>query len=357
MKKNKSKQVDLLYVKDEKKKEAGKKRPAKRKEKPKKEQKAESDIFSFDDEIVIGVTKIEDKPKKKEKDKKEKESKKNKNKKKAGAGTKTSTTGKKNKKAKNYKNAKEVEEQLKKRKKIAFVLKICALLVVIAGTVLFMLLSPTFDVTKITVKGNEKITNQEIISLSGITLEENTFKYRLSQISENVESQSYIESAKVARKLPSEIVIEVIERKPSFMLELGNAYVYMSSQGYFLEISETKLELPIIVGYETKIEDIQPGNRFINADLEKLETALRIMKYASANQIAEKITQINIANKNEYVLRLETEKKTVYLGDASYLEKKMQYLVVVLENETNVEAEVFLNVDINTENFYVREQV
>lgn len=351
MKKNKSKEVDLLYVKDEKKKEAGKKRPAKKEKKQKKEQKAESDIFSFDDEIVIGVTKIEDKPRDK------KASKKNKNNKKIEADRKKTTKSKSNKKAKNYKNAKEVEEQLKKRKKIAFVLKICVILVIITGTALFMLLSPTFNITKITVNGNERITTQEIISLSGIALEENTFKYNLSQISENVESQSYIESAKVTRKLPSEIVIEVIERKPSFMLELGNAYVYISSQGYFLEISETKLELPIIVGYETKIEDIQAGNRFINADLEKLETVLRIMKYANANQIAEKITKIDIVNKNEYVLRLEAEKKTVYLGDASYLEKKMQYLLVVLENETNVEAEVFLNVDINTENFYVREQV
>lgn len=354
MKKNKSKQVDLLYVKDEKKKEAGKKRPAKRKEKQKKEKKAESDIFSFDDEIVIGVSKVEDKPKKKEKGKKEEEENKNK-KKKYGSGTKTPTNGKK--KAKNYKNAKEVEEQLKKKKKIAFVLKTCVLLIVIVGAVLFMLLSPIFDITKVTVKGNEKITSQEIISLSGIVLEENTFKFSLSKISENVESQSYIESAKVSRKLPSEIVIEVIERKPSFMLELGNAYVYMNSQGYLLEISETKLELPIVIGFETKIEDIQPGNRFINSDLEKLETVLRIMKYANANQIAEKITKINIANKNEYVLRLEAEKKTVYLGDASYLEKKMQYLVVVLQNETNIEEEVFLNVDINKENFYVRQQV
>ena len=60
-------------------------------------------------------------------------------------------------KQKNYKNAKEVEKQNKKRKKIAFILKLTALLVIILGTILFMLLSPTFNVRKITVKGNEKI--------------------------------------------------------------------------------------------------------------------------------------------------------------------------------------------------------
>ena len=57
------------------------------------------------------------------------------------------------------------------------------------------------------------------------------------------------------------------------------------------------------------------------------------------------------------MLRLEGEKKTVYLGDASYIDKKMERLVFILTDEAGIEAEVFLNVDINTENYYVREQV
>ena len=81
------------------------------------------------------------------------------------------------------------------------------------------------------------------------------------------------------------------------------------------------------------------------------------MKYAKTNGLDSKITKINIVNKNDYTIRLEEEKKTVYLGDASYLDKKMQYLVLILQGESGVEAEVFLNVDINTENFYVREKV
>ena len=286
-KKNKSHEVDLFYLKEEEpkkeKKAAGKKRPAKQK----KEKKAESEIFSFDDEIVIGVTKIEDKPKKKEKKKKNR----------AGIRPAPTEKRKKNKK-KNYKNAKEVEKQNKKRKKIAFILKLTALFVIILGTILFMLLSPTFNVRKITVKGNEKITAEEIKSLSAITLDENTFKYRLSEITQNIKQQAYIDSVKVSRKFPSEIEIQVIERKPSFMLQIGNAFVYMSSQGYFLEVSETRLEVPAIIGYETQIENIQPGGRLINTDLEKLETVLKIMKNAKANELDTKITQINISNKN-----------------------------------------------------------
>ena len=103
--------------------------------------------------------------------------------------------------------------------------------------------------------------------------------------------KAYVESVKVSRKLPSEITIEVTERKPSFMLEVGNAYVYMNTQGYFLEISENKLELPVILGYQTELDEIKPGKRLIKEDLQKLETVLRIMKSAQTNGIADKITR------------------------------------------------------------------
>ena len=124
-----------------------------------------------------------------------------------------------------------------------------------------------------------------------------------------------------------------------------------------MEISETNINLPIIDGYETLLEKIKPGLRLETSDLVKLETVLKVFKYAKVNGIDNKITKINIANKNDYIVRFEEDKKTVYLGDASALDKKMQYLVLILQDETGIEAEVFMNVDINKENFYIREQV
>ena len=398
MKKNKSQQVDLFYFNKEEKKnkkknnvkqEAGKKRPAR----VKKQEDTKSELFSFDDEIVIGITKIPDKSSKKQSNKKrakqvvkkqdrQVENSRGSNKsnssvsgqqsqkiasgKKTKQGQITKNTEEKlrsgqnkktNGKSANDKNIKDVEKHKKRKKRIALFLKCFSVMVVLMAAALFMFLSPTFDIKTITVEGNQKITSQEIISLSQISLDQNTFTIRLSQVEANIKEQPYIESVQVKRILPGEIAITVTEREPSFMIAMGNAYVYLNNQGYFLETSETKLTLPMIEGYSTQLEQIKPGNRLIKEDLEKLEMVLRIERYAKTNGIAEKITKINIADPNNYTLRLEEEKKTVYLGDASYIDKKMQYLVIVLQDEAGIEAEVFLNVDINQENFYVREQV
>lgn len=321
MKKNKSKKNDLFDEKNVKKKRrAGKKTPA--------NSKKNSDLFNFDDEIVIGVKKTEDKPKSK----------------------KVSTKPK----SKNYKNEKEAE---KKQKKMVHVLEALFIFIILIAAGLFMFLSPVFDIKKISIKGNSKVTEQEILSLSSINLEENTFTYRMSEIAKNVKRQPYIEDVKVKRILPSEIEIEVSERTPSFMIAIGNAFAYISNQGYFLEISETKLEIPILVGYETKLEEIIPGARLMKEDLQKLEILLHIMESAKNNELADKITQINIEDKNNIVLFLENDMKTVYFGDIANLNTKMMYLKKILTEEEGEAAEVFLNVDLNKENVYIRYKI
>ena len=55
------------------------------------------------------------------------------------------------------------------------------------------------------------------------------------------------------------------------MLNFVNGYVYIDTQGYILEISEEKLELPIISGYKTREEKIVEGNRLEIEDLENLK--------------------------------------------------------------------------------------
>lgn len=46
------------------------------------------------------------------------------------------------------------------------------------------------------------------------------------------------------------------------------------------------------------------------------------MTIAKENELDEKVTSIDISNKNEYILYLESEKKTVYLGNQENLTNK-----------------------------------
>lgn len=345
------------------------------KEKSKNTQK--DSTFNVDNEIIIGIKTLpnpEENKKKTQKRKNEKIKNKNTTKKSKTTKTKKKTKNKeeefelklgiedekvkpKKKKKKTKKLTKKQEIARKKRKAFLRLVKWATLILLLIGGGIGFLLSSFFNIKKIEIVGNNKLTRDEAISLSQIEIEENTFKLSKNKIEKNIKQNAYVESVKIKRNLPSTILIEIEERVPTYMITFANAYAYINNQGYFVEISKEKLELPIITGYATKEEDIQLGERLCTEDLKKLDDILQIMKAAESNEIANIVTKINISDKQDYVLELKSEKKTVHVGDTSNLSTKMLYIKEIIEQNKKIEGEILVNTDLNNKWAIFRKKV
>lgn len=345
------------------------------KEKSKNTQK--DSTFNVDNEIIIGIKTLPNPEENKKKTKKRKNEKiKNKNTTKKSKTTKTKKKTKnkeeefelklgiedekvkpKKKKKKTKKLTKKQEIARKKRKAFLRLVKWATLILLLIGGGIGFLLSSFFNIKKIEIVGNNKLTRDEAISLSQIEIEENTFKLSKNKIEKNIKQNAYVESVKIKRNLPSTILIEIEERVPTYMITFANAYAYINNQGYFVEISKEKLELPIITGYTTKEEDIQLGERLCTEDLQKLDDILQIMKAAESNEIANIVTKINISDKQDYVLELKSEKKTVHVGDTSNLSTKMLYIKEIIEQNKKIEGEILVNTDLNNKWAIFRKKV
>jgi len=81
------------------------------------------------------------------------------------------------------------------------------------------------------------------------------------------------------------------------------------------------------------------------------------METASVHSIDTLITKIDISDERNYTLVLETEGKTVYLGEATDLNTRMIYLSGILTREKDVPGEIFLDMNLNTEDAYFREKI
>ena len=345
------------------------------KEKSKNTQK--DSTFNVDNEIIIGIKTLpnpEENKKKTQKRKNEKIKNKNTTKKSKTTKTKKKTKNKeeefelklgiedekvkpKKKKKKTKKLTKKQEIARKKRKAFLRLVKWATLILLLIGGGIGFILSSFFNIKKIEIVGNNKLTKDEAISLSQIEIEENTFKLSKNKIEKNIKQNAYVESVKIKRNLPSTILIEIEERVPTYMITFANAYAYINNQGYFVEISKEKLELPIITGYATKEEDIQLGERLCTEDLQKLDDILQIMKAAESNEIANIVTKINISDKQDYVLELKSEKKTVHVGDTSNLSTKMLYIKEIIEQNKKIEGEILVNTDLNNKWAIFRKKV
>ena len=232
----------------------------------------------------------------------------------------------------------------KKKKKRLKILKWTSLFVLLTGAIALFLLSDIFNIKEIKVINNNKITAQEIKELSTLKENENMFKFLELSVVQKIKQNPYIESANIRRKLNGTIEIEVTERVTTYMLEMENQYAYINNQGYILEISETKLEVPTITGYITEI--LEPGNRLIEEDLEKLNTIIQIIKTANEKELGGKITNINIEDGNNFLITMENESKLVHFGDSSNINDKFIMLKAVLEDNVGVKGEIFVK-DLN----------
>jgi cell division protein FtsQ len=298
-----------------------------------------NELFDFDKEIVIGMPRISDD---KEKNKKNK---------------KTSVNTNKNKQNAKKKLTKQQQIAIKKKKAILKIVKVLTLIIVIIGVSIYVALSPLFNIKEINVTGNSKLSKEEIISLSELKTDENTFKVSKKNIKNKVKANAYIENVKIRRKLPDKVEIIVVERVATYMIPFANSYIYINNQGYMLEITSKKAEMPAIVGISTPEEELHEGQRLISEDLVKLGEVLQIMESANANELVDLITKIDISNRQDYILTLEKEKKAIHLGDVSNLSTKMAYVKKILNDEKGVEGEILVNTDLTNKGAVFREKV
>ena len=214
--------------------------------------------------------------------------------------------------------------------------------------------SPLFNVKNIVVEGNDTNSSEKIVSLSGLQTYTNIFKFNENDVIEKIKENAYIENVKIEKKLPSTVKIIVEERTPKYMLQFADSYVYINNQGYMLEISNEKLNIPILIGFTTDLSNIKAGNRITIDDLKKMDMVIKIYEAAKSNGLADLVTKIDISNDKNYTIILETEGKKVYLGDCSNLNTRILYLNSILEASKGKSGEIFLNMDLNEQNPYFR---
>lgn len=331
-KKQKNDELNFLYMDNKENIEKKSDKKKKDKKKNSSSKKTKDDKFNLDKEIVIGIPKQMPPSKKNTKEQKKNQKKKN------------------NKKDSRKLNKK---ENIKK----GHVVKWVFLIILLICAVVVFLMSPVFNIVGVDVIGYEQIPMDTIVSLSNIQIGENIFKYSKRDIKNKIKENQYIDSVKIKRKLPNIIEISVKERKTTFIVEYNNTYAYINNQGYILELTTTKKEVPIIVGCLTKEEDLKVGSRLIEDDLNRLGVILRIMESANSNSIDSYITKIDITDSQNYTLLFETKGKIAYIGSGNNINDRMRYLKVILEKEEGIEGEIFVNGDLTKDKVYFREKI
>ncbi len=343
MKKSKGQTIDLLYTK----KEEPKKTTTKKSKNKVKGKKIEKEVIDLDNEIIIGLTPKKEQTKKttQKKSKTTKKTLQKENNKKQKS--KTIKNRSNNKSTRKPKSKKKKIKNNKKTRIIIWTSITVLILAIIVGIVIGSkaLIDNIFKIKQIVVLNNQKVSSEEIINLSTLIPQDSMFKITKETIKNNIKSNAYIEDVTIKRSINGTITLDIKERVPKYMLKFANAYVYINNQGYMLEISEIPLELPIITGFSTISEEIKTGNRLNLEDLDKLEDIIKVMESTQNNAVISIITEIDISDQSNYILKMESEGKVVQFGDATKINVKLGMIELLLDAEKGKRGEIYFQDD------------
>ncbi len=201
-----------------------------------------------------------------------------------------------------------------KRRRI-FVLCVFALIIILC----VCLFTPLFGISEISVTGNSYLKAEDIIATSGIEKGENVFRISGRKAAKKLSVLAYVEGAKIKRKFPAKIVIEVDEAKQDIIIDTPKEFIVVTMNGRVLEKSKdvTKLTAPIVYGIG--IKEAEPAKKIKAENEEKFGQNISYLKCFYETDFWKDIDEFFTADTSNFMLTMKSGMKVTF-GDVSNIE-------------------------------------
>ncbi len=162
-----------------------------------------------------------------------------------------------------YKNSR-AQRRSRAIRRCVFTVKVFLLLTAMVGTSLLFILvhdaltqNAYFQTRAITVDGNQRLSRETIVQLAGLGVNDNILAVNLKTVLSRLLADPWVAAAEVERELPDAIHIQIRERVPIAMLDLGRRF-YLDSGGEIFKRVEAsdKIGVPVVTGLNLSDVDL-----------------------------------------------------------------------------------------------------
>ena len=212
-----------------------------------------------------------------------------------------------------------------------------------------------FGINTVTVAGNSRLTQGDLVGLGGIEMGKNLFSFDTRAAEEGMVKNPWVESAKVTRELPNALKVEIVERKAVALAVLGERLYLVTKEGEpFKEVKpEDPTDLPIVTG----ITAAELG-RDRGGALERMRTAVGVLEKYQALKLARVYPpeEIHLEPSGHAMLTVGKQGVTLALGLPPYARKLAMAAEVMdeLRAKARTPGIVFLDNEAHPERVVVR---
>lgn len=186
----------------------------------------------------------------------------------------------------------------KKRRKKNYLVRLLIVLALIAGALIVMHLD-RFDINGIAVIGNQRISDEEIETISQIEYGKSIFDVHPLIVQHRIKENLYIEKVDVNRKFPNKVEIIVKEKKYISQLKKDKQYVVIDGEGTVIEVLKKPAEVTLID--RLSVTQAEPGGKIEVEEAEAFDRSLEFIHTAEDRDLFFKKISINGNSIDAYV--------------------------------------------------------
>ncbi len=210
------------------------------------------------------------------------------------------------------------KRKIKKRKRRLKFIRFILLTVLSFATLVFLVLSPLFNISGIYVSGNTHYNNNELIEVTNLVMGNNWFRtngldfksillFRSIQAEKSIEEKChYVKKATVRLKIPNGVKITVAERQPYVISPYSDTNLLIDEEGYILDSKKevSDYNLPVIQGLN--FDNSELGQALNAEDKKKFEMYKKVVEeikaldndkvYDSSKAIFQFVNYIDVAD-------------------------------------------------------------
>lgn len=192
------------------------------------------------------------------------------------------------------------------------------------GTAL-VLGAPAFQVSRISVRGNERLSLGEVLAIVDGLRGRNILTVGMDQWQQRLLASPWVEDATLRRMLPGRIDVVIRERRPIGIGRLADILYLVDERGVVIDEygpNYAEFDLPIIDGLAGR-----PSESVSAVDERRARLAARVIAALEQRpDLAKRVSQIDVTDAHDAVVILEGDTAMLRLGEQEFAERIQEYL-------------------------------
>jgi cell division protein FtsQ len=176
-----------------------------------------------------------------------------------------------------------------------------------------------FKIKNIEVSESKRLSRDEILGIAGIGPGGDLLRVNLKTMGEQLAQNPWVETVRVRRFFPDALSIEITEREPMAVVNMGYIY-YMDKKGKIFKVLNKgdRLDYPVVTGFSE--EDLKTDPDGTRKSLEATSDLLKILQEKGAFILAE-VSEIHYDKGYGFTLFTASDGLTVKVGAGDFSAK------------------------------------